>query len=89
MLFLVCGCIEPANTLYVSRSGFALVGTDAGRNGGAGSEVRCAGVRIHGCRHIRQEAFQTHPAGSSPAARFTQKHQHFGYCDARDEHLMV
>lgn len=86
MLFLVCICIEPTNTPYVVQTGFAVVGRAFGRSRDAGLELRCTGMRIHHCHHIRKEAFHVHPDGKSPVARFTQKHQHFlcRYCSAHD-----
>lgn len=90
MLFLVCTCIEPMNTLYIVQSGFAVVWWAFGGNRDAGLEARCTG-RIHHCHHIRKEAFHIHSASKSPVARLTQKHQHFlcRYRNARDEYLMV
>jgi len=86
MLFLVSACIKPMNTLYVVQFGFAIA-----RNRDAGLEVRCTGTRMHPCHHVRKVPFCMHPAGKSPVAPFTQKHQHFPcrYRNARDDYLTV
>lgn len=91
MLFLVYTCIEPTNALYIVQSSFAVLGIAFGRNRDADLEARCTGMRIRLCHCIRKEVFLIHPAGISPVAPFTQKHQDFlcKYSNVHDEYLMV
>lgn len=74
MLLLVCACVKPTDAPYIVQSGCAAVGRAPDRSRDVGLEVRCTGMRIHRCHHIRKEASQIHPAGKSPVAQFTRKH---------------